>query len=240
MKPPRRMRQDRSVRCAERHRRRAGTRRIRGLTTQVRQHARPQTPLGAKRLVTRPAAGNIHIHRQPVGECPFMFRFARFAAVLAALTLATPVMAQFVTDEDLAVTPAQFKAAVSGRTVRTYSQELVNRVEYFDPGGKVYVWPARANLLIGTWKPCSQDLVAVDASGQEKPVKIASICRVLPNPDGGTQTWNSTWVIYGKQIVERAEGDIFSLSQRTEAPYGMGKRSVDFEGLQANIRKYTR
>jgi len=169
-----------------------------------------------------------------------MFRFARFAAVLAALTLATPVMAQFATDEDLAVTPAQFKAAVSGRTVRTYSQELGNRVEYFDPGGKVYVWPARANLLIGTWKPCSQDLVAVDASGQEKPVKVASICRVLPNPDGGTQTWNSTWVIYGKQIVERAEGDIFSLSQRTEAPYGMGKRSVDFEGLQANIRKYTR
>jgi hypothetical protein len=169
-----------------------------------------------------------------------MFRFARFAAVLAALTFTTPAMAQFASDEDLAVTPAQFKAAVSGRTVRTYSQEDGNRVEYFDPNGKVYVWPARAHLLVGTWKPCSQDLIAVDDSGQQKPVEIASICRVLPDPDGGTQTWNSTWVIYGKLIVERAEGDIFSLSKRTGAPYGMGKRSVDFKGLQANIKKYNK
>ena len=169
-----------------------------------------------------------------------MFRFARFAAVLAALTFTTPVMAQDVTDEELAVTPAQFKAAVSGRTVRTYSQEDGNLVEYFAPNGKVYVWPARANLLIGTWAPCSKDAALVDASGQKKPLKIASICRTLPNPEGGTQTWNTTWVIYGRQIVERAEGDIFSLSKRTDAPYAMGKRSVDFKGLQANIKKYTK
>jgi hypothetical protein len=169
-----------------------------------------------------------------------MFRFACFAAVLAAFTLTTPVMAQFASDEDLAVTPAQFRAAVSGRTVRTYSEEFGNRVEYFDPNGKVYVWPERAHLLVGTRKPCSQYLIAVDNSGQQKPVEIASICRVLPDPDGGTQTWNSTWVVFGRQIVERAEGDIFSLSKRTDAPYWMGKRSVDFKGLQANIKKYTK
>jgi len=169
-----------------------------------------------------------------------MFRFACFAAVLAAFTLTTPVMAQDVTDQELAVTPAQFKAVVSGRTVRTYSEEDGNLVEYFASNGKVYVWPARANMLIGTWKPCTKDAALVDDSGQKKPLKIAAICRTLPNPEGGTQTWNSTWVVFGRQIVERAEGDIFSLSKRTGAPYGMGKRSVDFKGLQANIKKYTK
>jgi hypothetical protein len=180
-----------------------------------------------------------------------MFRFARFAAVLAALTLSAPATAQnydnvqvyddkAAVDKDLAVTPAQFKAVVSGRTVRTYSEEHGNLVEYFASNGKVYVWPAKSNMLIGTWKPCTEDGALQDPNGQEKAIKIAAICRTLPNPKGGTQTWNSTWVTYGKQIVERAEGDIFSLSKRTEAPYWMGKRSVNFKGLQANIKKYTK
>lgn len=169
-----------------------------------------------------------------------MFRFARFAAVLAALTFTTPVMAQLASDEDLAVTPAQFKAAVSGRTVRTYSQEDGNLVEYFASNGKVYVWPARSNLVIGTWEPCRQDIEVMDSSGQMKSVKVGSICRTFPKQGGGTKTWNSWWPTYGKLIVERAEGDIFSLSKRTDAPYGMGKRSVDFKGLQANIKKYTK
>lgn len=164
-----------------------------------------------------------------------------FGTALALTVLTTPLTAQTVSDADLAVTSSQFKATVSGKTVRTYSQRNGNRIEYFATNGKVYVWPARMQLLIGTWKPCTQDMQVMDtATGTTKPVKIASICRTLPNPNGGTQTWNSTWPVYGKQIVERADGDLFGLSQRADAPYAMGKRSLPFAKVQANIKKYTK
>ena len=43
-----RKRQDKSARCAEKHRRRAGMLRVYGPIAQLRAFARPQTPLGAE------------------------------------------------------------------------------------------------------------------------------------------------------------------------------------------------
>lgn len=161
------------------------------------------------------------------------------AAILGlGAMLGAPLAAQGVSDADLAITTKALKAQIVGKTVRTHTYETGQRIEYFAPDGTVYVWPARRNLLIGSWKTCSQEHQIYDvATGTTTPITLATICRTLPKPGGGTQTWNSPGASYLKTVLETAQGDLFGLAALREAPYPMGKRTTDFAYLQRQIAK---
>lgn len=154
------------------------------------------------------------------------------------LSLATPAFAQNVADADLTISKSAVKKFVSGKTIRTYTRKQGNRIEYFAPNGKIYVWPARLNLIIGTWAVCDREAKMVDPTTQKvKEMKLASICRKLPVEGNPDQTWNSPWATYKPTIQEYQAGDLFDLSGRTDAPYPMGKRSEPFAYFIKKIEK---
>lgn len=154
-----------------------------------------------------------------------------------AVVIGSAAPAQTIADEDLAISKGAVKAFVSGKTVRTYTRKHGNRIEYFAPNGKIYVWPARLNLLVGTWRICDREAKLVDPKTKKvKAMKLASVCRKLPVASNPNQEWNSPWATYKPTIQEYVKGDLFSLTGRTDAPYPMGKRSTPFSYYQSKIK----
>lgn len=154
------------------------------------------------------------------------------------MLVAGPSAAQQVSDEDLATRPATVKKLVSGQTIRTYTRNHGNRIEYFAPNGKVYVWPARMQMITGTWKTCTKTAKLADPKTQKvKDLKLAAICRKLPTSTAPDQTWDSIWATYKYNIREQVAGDLFKLSTRTGAPYALGKRDEGFAYYVKKVEK---
>ena len=161
-----------------------------------------------------------------------------FAFMISLFLSAGLLSAQQVSDEVLAMKPAQVKKVISGMTIRTYTRKHGNRIEYFAPNGKVYFWPARMDMIIGTWKVCTKTAKLADPKTQKvKDIKLAAICRKLPVPQAPNQTLETVWVSYQPAIRETAKGDIFNLSSRTNAPYPMGKRDQGFAYYLKKVEK---
>jgi hypothetical protein len=162
-----------------------------------------------------------------------------FTFITLSLFWVTSGFAQGVSDQDVSIRPAQLKAYLSGKTIRTYNRSVIgNMITYFAPNGKMYIWPPRRDVLTtGTWKACSQEATMVDAqTNKVKKIKLAAICRTVKG-NGKTTKLDISWIEFKEMIRETEKGDAFSLANKSQrAPYVMGKRSVDFAYLRRKIK----
>lgn len=161
------------------------------------------------------------------------------ALIGALLVLATPVMGQVANPDDVKISASAMKRQISGMTVRSYSDDNGQAIEFYAKNGDVYLWlGGGAKLLIGKWKTCTKKGQMVgNVANSVKDVTVSAICRTLPKPGGGTQNFDTPWVSFGPSIQETAKGDLFKLAELRESPYPMGTRKTDFAYLQKQIAK---
>ena len=143
-----------------------------------------------------------------------------------------------------------FKERNVGKTVVTYVNPLGTQAVYLEPSGKLYLWSAAQEAVQqGSWK---FDVLATGvsttyqgAAGINHPVQELEtawgVCfryrdangEILRRPEGGD--WNCALLAdYEALIVDRAQGDIFSLqSGKVPAKMPSGQRLLgsDLERL---------
>ncbi len=158
-----------------------------------------------------------------------------FVFFVFVLGLSLPVTGQTVSDAELTITASAVKREVSNMTLRSYTRANGQMVEYLAPNGALYLWLGNNEFMIGTWKTCMKEAQVISNKGKQT-LSLAAICRSLPNPKGGKQSFDTVWMDFSKtSLLESAQGDIFNLAKLKKAPYKMSKSRSDFAAMQKKI-----
>lgn len=181
--------------------------------------------------------------------------FVAVALVLGACAKPAPTAAQLQADsarrnisleDSTKFTEAQARAALSDKTHLSLSAAHGPQIEYSSADGRVYLWyPGNNVILPGTWEVKSAKYTKRTTRGDQVTEFAGSLAMNCYRY--GSNTYNPVTRSRGSRPecevaskanaanVEVADGDIFGLSQRSEAPFVLTRDIESFAQVRARV-----
>lgn len=183
------------------------------------------------------------------------FLFVAASLALGACAKPPPTAAQLQADsarraisleDSTKFTEAQARAALSDKTHLSLSSAHGPQIEYSSADGRVYLWyPGNKVILPGTWEVKSAKYTKRTTRGDKVTEFVGSLAmncyrygRNTYNPVTRSLGSRPECEVAGKANaanVEVADGDIFGLSQRSEAPFVLTRDIESFAQVRARI-----